>query len=126
MNVFDASAVLAVLNEEPGAAAVIALMAEPGGLIGAVNQSEVIAKLIDKGLSEDQATLAWSHLGLRVEPATEATALAAGLLRKQTRPLGLSLGDRFCLALARSLGGNVVTADKAWKSLKGFRITMIR
>ena len=40
--------------------------------------------------------------------------------------MGLSLGDRSCLALATQVGAEIITADKAWKSLKGFRITLIR
>jgi len=34
-----------------------------------------------------------------------------------TRHLGLSLGDRSCLALARSRGITVVTADRAWREI---------
>ena len=96
MNSFDASAVLAVLNDEHGAQAAIALMDEPDGVISAVNYAEVMAKLIDRGLTDADASEAWAHLPLTVEALSRDTALAAGLLRKTTRSRGLSLGDRCC------------------------------
>jgi PIN domain nuclease of toxin-antitoxin system len=41
--------------------------------------------------------------------------------------LGLSLGDRACLALALELNAPVYTADRAWKNLNlGIRIHVIR
>jgi ribonuclease VapC len=61
-----------------------------------------------------------------VEPLTQTVALAAGQLRKSTRSIGLSLGDRCCLALGQHLNAEIITADKPWKSLKGFRVTLIR
>ena len=126
MNVFDASAVLAVLNDEPGAPAAMALMGDSDGVISAVNYAEVIGKLVDRGLTEADAIEAWAHLPLTVEPLTSTTALAAGLLRKPTRAQSLSLGDRCCLALAKALGGTVITADKPWKTLRSFDIQLIR
>ena len=104
----------------------MALLDAGDARICAVNKAEVIAKLVDRGLSADDAVEAWAHLPLAVEPLTAATALAAGLLRKTTRTLGLSLGDRCCLAFAQQVNADVVTADKAWKSLKGFRVKLIR
>ena len=126
MNVFDASAILAVLNDEPGAPVVLALLDEGDGVISAANYAEVIAELIDRSVTEADATEAWNHLPLTVLPLTPAVALAAGLLRKDTRALGLSLGDRCCLALGRVNDATVITADRAWTSLPGFRISLIR
>ena len=57
---------------------------------------------------------------------TEALAIASGKLRASTRTLGLSLGDRCCLALALEHGAEVVTADRPWKVLKGYRFQFIR
>jgi PIN domain nuclease of toxin-antitoxin system len=38
-------------------------------------------------------------------------------LRTSTRPLGLSFGDRACLALAGQLHLPALTADRAWRNL---------
>ena len=59
-------------------------------------------------------------------PVTAAGDIASGKLRVSTRALGLSLGDRCCLALALEHGAEVVTADRPWKALKGYRFQFIR
>lgn len=127
--VFDASALLALLNDEPGADVVERLLHSGSGecVASAANFSEVLAKLIDRGVAEAAALQAWRELQVRVVPVGEAEAAAAALLRKSTRALGLSLGDRCCLALAQGLtDARIVTADRAWKALKGFRFEFIR
>ena len=127
--VFDASALLALLNDEPGAAVVDRLLRGGSGacVVSAANFAETVTKLIDRGVPENAALQAWRELQLQVVPVGESEAAAAALLRKSTRALGLSLGDRCCLALAQSLAdARVVTADRAWKALKGFRFEFIR
>jgi PIN domain nuclease of toxin-antitoxin system len=58
---------------------------------------------------------------------TSQHARLAGNMVAQTRSLGLSLGDRACLALGIALKAPVYTADKSWKNLKlGVRIHIIR
>ena len=127
MRVFDASALLAVLGQEPGADVVSEQLDARDGVVASVNYAEVLTKLIDHGLDVPTAQLAWRSLGVAVHPVDERLAAAAALLRPATRALGLSLGDRCCLALARELGNAmVVTADRPWKALKGFRFTFIR
>jgi ribonuclease VapC len=124
--VLDASALLAVLNREAGAE-----MLTPRLLSAAtsstVNLAEVQAKLVDRGLSPRDA---WEAT---LSPIREATAFnaeharTAGSLVAQTRALGLSLGDRACLALGLALKAPVYTADRSWRSLKlGIRIHVIR
>ena len=39
------------------------------------------------------------------------------MLRPMTKPLGLSLGDRACLALGLVLNQPVITADRQWSQL---------
>ena len=56
-------------------------------------------------------------LGLGVEALDLTDALAASRLWPATRSVGLSLGDRCCLALAARLQGPAVTADTAWTGL---------
>lgn len=126
MRVYDASAVLALLLQERGSERVQALIEEGGGVIGSVNYAEVMGKLFDRGVSLDDARAAWDGVPLAVEPLSEATALAAAWLQPRTRALGLSLGDRCCLALGRSLGAPIVTADRSWQSLEGFELVAVR
>jgi PIN domain nuclease of toxin-antitoxin system len=110
-SVWDASAVLALLQEETGWET---LAAEPPGIVGAVNLSEVVAKLADAGMPEEAIRAALSELSLDVRPLDEEQALRAGMLRPATRALGLSLGDRCCLALGAALGLPVLTTDRRW------------
>jgi len=127
VRVFDASAVLAVLLEEPGAASAAKLMEEGDALICSVNYAEVIGKLLERGVSEADAHTAWHNLPIEVVPFDAPPALGAARLRPITRHLGLSLGDRCCLACAASVeGAQVVTADRAWKKIKSFDIVAIR
>jgi len=127
MRVFDASALLAVLGQENGADIATEQLEHQDGVVTSVNYAEVLTKLIDRGLDEATAQLTWRSLGLTVHPVDERLAAAAAVLRPTTKPLGLSLGDRCCLALAQQLGNvTVVTADRPWKALKGFRFIFIR
>jgi len=114
--VLDASALLALLNREPGAEkltdAILGI-----AVCSAVNLAEVHGKLIMQGMSERDAwRAALSPLGKSIEFTTE-DAWATGNLIAQTRALGLSLGDRTCLALGMKLGAPVYTADRSWKKL---------
>ena len=123
--VLDASALLAVLRAEPGAERVEARL--EGAIIGAVNLSEVVAKLIEDGVPEPQIRLAIGRLELDLHAFDAEHAYIAGILRKATRAFGLSFGDRACLALARSLGAPALTADRSWSRLDlGIAIEVIR
>ena len=111
----DASAVLAVINGEPGAEMVQDAWTDAS--ISAANYSEVIAKLVDTGLDDAEAIGILEALPITVHALDAAQAQRAGLLRRQTREHGLSPGDRTCLALAASLGLPAMTADRAWMDL---------
>ena len=113
--VLDASAVLAWLRGEPGAEMVDALLST--GIMSAANWSEVWQKLCQHGVDADRATSRLRTLGVRVEPLTEADAVAAANLWTRTRAAGLSLGDRCCLALGNRLELTTVTADQVWEGL---------
>jgi ribonuclease VapC len=123
--VADASAILGALKNEPFS------NLDPRRLVGAtisaVNLCEVLSKLHDDGLNDAQAHAAVSTMDLRVVPFDEHQARAAARLRSVTRHLGLSLGDRACLALGERLRCAVVTADRVWASLDiGVNIMVIR
>lgn len=126
MKVFDASAALAVVFPETGHDKAERLIDSGDAVISSVNHAEVVARLPERGMSEAEVDAICEGLGLRVLPFTEAQAMASGRLRPRTRALGLSLGDRCCLALAEQHpGAQVVTADRPWKGLKGSRIVLI-
>ncbi|MSQ11221.1 MAG: PIN domain-containing protein [Dehalococcoidia bacterium] len=114
--VLDASAVLALLNNEPGGDAVAATL--PEALISAVNYAEVVGKLVDLGGAEPAIHETLEGLGMRVIPLDAELAFTAGLLRRESRKLCLSLADRCCLALAQTRHLPVMTTDRAWRSLK--------
>ena len=114
--VLDASALLALLQYEPGEERVAGAIAD-GAIISAVNLSEVVAKLADSGTPEAGIRAKIETLRLDVAPFDGADAFAAGLLRPATRAAGLSLGDRACIALGQRSGLPVLTADSAWMSL---------
>jgi ribonuclease VapC len=124
--VYDASALLAVAFSEPGAEVVIEHLNEPGGEISAANLAEVGSKMAEHGLSASQVQHELASFALEVVPLDEAQALLVAGLRVPTLALGLSLGDRCCLALAQTRAATVVTADRSWKKLKGFDVKLIR
>ena len=124
--VLDASVLLAVLTREPGADKLTPQLLNVA-TSSTVNLAEVQSKLVNRGLSPQEA---WEATLSPIGEATTFTAehaMTAGNLVAETRTLGLSLGDRACLALGLALNAPVYTADKSWKSLKlGLRIHVIR
>jgi PIN domain nuclease of toxin-antitoxin system len=113
--VLDASALLAVLTGEPGAGYVERYL--PGAVISAVNLSEAAGKLMERGAPLEAVKAAIASIGLVVLDFDEVQAMAAAALRPRTRALGLSLGDRACLALGETRGGKVLTCDTAWSAV---------
>jgi PIN domain nuclease of toxin-antitoxin system len=124
-SILDASALLAVLGDEPGGEIVVPVL--DGAAISTVNWSEVLARYVALGLGAAGREAELESLGVSVVPFTGRQAeIAAGLL-PLTRKAGLSLGDRACLALALDVGGRPVTADRAWGRLDvGLDVTLIR
>ncbi|MDQ7859346.1 MAG: type II toxin-antitoxin system VapC family toxin [Armatimonadota bacterium] len=112
--VLDASALLAILNQEPRARRWEHVL--PDAALSAANLSEVVTKLAEVGMSEPEIRDVLD-VGMAVVPFDAALAHAAGLLRPRTRSLGLSLGDRACLALAVQMGLPALTTDRAWDQL---------
>src|SRR4051812_15899019 len=106
---------MAILNDEPGA--IVARAFLPDVLLSAVNAAEVSTKLNEKGLDAEHIRTVIERFGLIVVPFESSAAYATGLLRMRTRALGLSLGDRACLALALKENLPAMTADRAWRDL---------
>lgn len=116
---------MALIQLEEGAEKVAGCL--PWAIISAVNQSEALTKLILTGMEEE---LAWWHIteiNCECVPFDQEQAKIAGGLVKITKPFGLSLGDRACLALAIDRKATVYTTDRIWKKLSlGIEIVAIR
>ncbi len=124
--VLDASAILAIINAEPGSEKLSPELLRDA-VCSTVNLAEVQAKLVSRGWSPDDA---WEDATSPVREAVsfdEEQAKIAGSMVALTRSLGLSLGDRACLALGLSLRAPVYTAERTWTKLKlGVRVHAIR
>ena len=123
--VLDASALLAVLHNEPGADTVAALLEDAA--LSAVNWSEVLQKAAKRGVDVLHLRDDVEALGIRIAPFDADSAAATAALWPLTRNAGLSLGDRACLALAKASGATAVTADSAWAGVRvGVEIHVVR
>lgn len=123
--VLDASALLALLNEEVGAEVISTIL--PDAVISTVNLAEVVTRLALAGMPESAIRDTLALLPLDMVPFDDEQAFQTGLLAPSTRALGLSLGGRACLALARLRGATAVTADQAWQTLPlGVNVMAIR
>ncbi len=121
--VLDASAVLALLQNEPGADQVWRYV--PGARLSAVNAAEVVSKLVDGGSAADEAGELLDRLGAEIVPFDAVDVVPSARMRHGSR--ALSLGDRACLALALRLAVPAVTADRAWAELRTeVKIQLIR
>ncbi len=126
-SVLDASAVIALLKGERGASKVAAVVA--GASVGVFNQAEVVSHFVHLGAPKEEIRTMLGALPYTIVAADEALGWDAGLLRAATAEAGLSLGDRFCLALARRLDVPAYTADRAWRevaSAVGVKVVAIR
>jgi len=123
--VLDSSAVLAVFFNEPGGETVVPILR--GALLGTVNMAEVHGRMMDRGAQADHAWSRMQSLQCEICFFTDEQARIAAELRSITRPFGLSLGDRACLALAIERKATVYTTDRVWKNLGlGIQVEVIR
>ncbi len=124
--VFDASAILALLRDEPGADIVASHIGD--GLISAVNLNEVIKELLRRGVPLDTALAMLDALHLDVRPHGRDEATASAALYPATKEYGSGLGDRSCMALAIAEGVPALTADRDWVKIElaGLEVQLVR
>jgi PIN domain nuclease of toxin-antitoxin system len=125
--VLDASAVLAMLLGEPGAEKVKGAL--DGALLGAVNLAEIVSYYAKLGADRSAIAAMLQPLPVRVVPMDAGLSYGAGMLRPLTVAGGLSLGDRYCLALAKREGVPALTAERRWPKIAaaaGVTVEVIR
>lgn len=123
--VLDASALIAFICEEKGAEKVAAVL--PRCCISSVNLAETYSKMIEYGKPLEGVSYQVERLRIPIVPFDEEQARIVASLWRQTRPAGLGLGDRACLALAFSKSLPAFTTEKEWlKCQTGVKIVKIR
>jgi PIN domain nuclease of toxin-antitoxin system len=115
MIALDASALLAYLFNEPGGETVANHL--PDCCLSTINLAEVLGVFARDGHHPDLVRRRISSSPITLVPFCHQQATLAAALLPVTRPLGLSLGDRSCLALALHRDIPVLTADRTWSSL---------
>ena len=114
--VLDASAVLAMLREEPGGEVVADYIGR--AVISAVNLQEVAKEMLREGATLDATRRILDELGLDVRAHDVEAAYRSAALYEQTKQYGRGLGDRSCMALGLQLGLPVLTTDREWQQVE--------
>lgn len=125
--ILDASALLAFLLAEPGKERVAEALID-GAIMTTINFAEVATKYVLRGAKAQAATLS-DRLPVTLVSVDEDLAMRSALMADQTRPSGLSMGDRICLALGQRSGQVVLTADRSWLGVSaavGVRVELVR
>jgi len=101
----------------------------PGSLASTVNLAEVAQRFVREGVLPQDVSRLIDSLGTVAIPPDLPLAIAAGTMAATTSKRGLSLADRFCLALARRENIPALTADRAWAEIAdavGVRVELLR
>ena len=124
--VFDASALLAICQDEAGSEKALLYLSD--AMISCVNISEVIYTLIRNGFDLAGAKTQAFKLIEKIIPYDQEQAIVTAAFKSMTKMQGLSLGDCACLALGYMHKCKIITADKSWKKLgiDGLDIEFIR
>lgn len=112
--VIDASAILAVLGNEPGHEVATRHM-RADAVVSVVNAGEVLGKLVWRGMEPETAERALDALGLSWIAPDADQARRVGELGAIK---DLSLADRFCIALGEARGETLVTGDRDWAKIE--------
>jgi PIN domain nuclease of toxin-antitoxin system len=113
--VLDASAILALIQEEPGAEVVKPLLKQ--SVMSTVNVAETLTSLQKIDIHPEEGLEYISLLISEVVNFDLDQALEVSILYPKAMHKGLSLGDRACLALGKKYHTTIYTADNAWKDI---------
>lgn len=123
--VLDASALLALINEEKGHQSIYNYL--PFSCMSTVNLSEVAAVLNKIDIPQKEIIALLNPLIPNIVAFDESQAYKTAELRSLTKKYGLSLGDRACISLGKLYNLTIITSDKAWSNLDlGLNIVLIR
>jgi PIN domain nuclease of toxin-antitoxin system len=117
MFVLDTSALLARMQNEPGGARTEEVLLTAQCYMSSVNLAEFASKCADQGMTREDVQNILGGFDIEIVEFDTHLALGTGALRSSTRPAGLSLGDRACLALAQHLNATALTTDRPWTKL---------
>lgn len=124
-HVLDASALLALINNEPGSDRVQKCLS--GSIMSAVNASEVVAVLTRIAIPKEKIKTIITSLVHTIVPFEEEQAFLTGYLYAKTQSKGLSFGDRACLSLGKLKKMPVLTSDRKWSEINcGVQVEVIR
>lgn len=113
--VLDASALLALVFDEPGADEVAKYL--PGAYVSTVNIAETATRMLASDMPDETVKTIIDTLQLSIQPYDHDQSLLTARLRAPTRAVGLSLGDRACLALGKACNAKILTADSVWREI---------
>ncbi|MGH6786888.1 MAG: type II toxin-antitoxin system VapC family toxin [Novosphingobium sp.] len=123
--ILDASAMLALIFDEPGAD-LVAPVARGSSLLS-VNFSEVVQRVIAIDGIPERADEAVDRLEINVVPFDRRLGRVTAELRERTAFMGASFADRACLAMGVVTGLPILSSDRDWGKLDlGIDIRLIR
>jgi PIN domain nuclease of toxin-antitoxin system len=121
--VLDASALMSLINGEPGSALVQRHL--DNACISSVNFTEVLGKMLEQGVPALEAKRVLDNFNFEVIAFDEEQILGVSLLLLETKKYGLSLADRVCLNLGKLLNLPVLTSDQVWGKIAHSEIKVI-
>ena len=113
--VLDASAILALIQEESGAEVIRPLLKQ--SMMSTVNIAETLTSLQKVEIGPEEGMEYLSLLIAEIVDFDTDQAIDAAEFYPHVKHKGLSLGDRACLALGKKFQATIYTADKVWKDI---------
>ena len=118
--IFDASVIIALITNEPGAEEISNYLSY-NIIMSTVNIGEVYKYVYSNYYNDEVQTANFldliNSLEIQAQDFTLERALISGQIFPKTKQYGLSFGDRACLALAITDQLPVLTCDREWKNV---------
>ena len=114
--VLDASALIALIQEENGSEIIKPLLKY--AVMSSVNVAETLIALQKRGLLYQQSLILIQDIIGSIIPFNLKHVELVAQLQTLTQHKGLSLGDKACIALGIATSYPIYTADKIWAELE--------